>query len=268
MARRRIEAAPDEAADDRRFVTALARGLDLLRCFTPQDRWLSHQEIARRTALPQATVSRLTFTLTQLGYLRHQPDSGQYALAGGVLALGFSMLSNFDVGRVARPVMQALADRAEAAVSMGLRHELQMVYVAHCRGGGRLTLGLDVGARLPLPVTAMGRALLCALTEAERAALCERLRQADPAGWPAQQASIDKALQEFAQRGWVTSARGWQAEISAIGVPLVIGDGRPPLAITVGGPSTYLTPALLTELGPELVAAAQTIAGGIHAGQV
>ncbi|SOY66529.1 hypothetical protein CBM2587_B70035 [Cupriavidus taiwanensis] len=64
MGRRRIDpvTAMDPAADPR-FITALARGLALLRSFRPTDRWLAHQELARRTGLPSATVSRLTFTL-------------------------------------------------------------------------------------------------------------------------------------------------------------------------------------------------------------
>lgn len=266
MARRRIADDAVAPADDRRFVTALARGLEVLRCFTPQDRWLSHQVLARRSGLPQATLSRLCFTLVALGYLQHRPEEGAYALAGGVLALGFSMLSSFDIGRVARPAMQALSERAQAAVSLGLRHELQMVYVVHCRGG-RLTLGLDVGARLPLPVTAMGRALLCGLPAAERAALCARLQAADPAAWPPQAAGIEAALAEHAARGYVRSEQGWHPEISAIGVPLVLADGRV-FALTVGGPASYLTPALLDTLGPALVEAAAGIVARIHAGDV
>lgn len=266
MSRRRVTDTEQPPEEDRRYVTALARGLDVLRCFTPQDRWLSHQEIARRTGLPQATVSRLTFTLTHLGYLRHQAEQGRYALAGGVLALGFSMLSNFDIARIARPVMQALADEVEAAVSMGLRHDLQMVYVAHCRGSGRLTLGLDVGARLPLPDTAMGRALLCALAESERSAVCAQLQQADAAQWPRQRRAIDTALQQHAAGGYVLSEQDWQREISAIGVPVQVGDGRPPLSLTIGGPSSYLTHDLLLRLGPRLVQAAAQISTQIHAG--
>lgn len=266
MSRRRLTDSETPAEDDRRYVTALARGLEVLRCFKPQDRWLSHQEIARRTSLPQATVSRLTFTLVHLGYLRHQADSGHYALAGGVLALGFSMLSNFDIARIARPVMQALADEVEAAVSMGLRHQLQMVYVAHCRGAGRLTLGLDVGARLPLPDTAMGRALLCALSAQEREAVCAQLEQAQPLDWPRQRRALDLAVAHHAAHGYVLSEQDWQREISAVGVPVEVGDGRPPLALTVGGPSSYLTHALLLQLGPRLVQAAAQISRQIHQG--
>src|SRR3954469_1406866 len=55
--------------EDRHFVTALARGLEVLSVFRPQDRVLGNQELARRARLPKSTVSRLTYTLTRLGFL-------------------------------------------------------------------------------------------------------------------------------------------------------------------------------------------------------
>ncbi len=58
-----------KAPADRHFVTALARGLELLACFRHGDRMLGNQDLARRCGLPKSTVSRLTNTLTKLGYL-------------------------------------------------------------------------------------------------------------------------------------------------------------------------------------------------------
>ena len=271
MARPRQQQAPQDehdVADDRRYVTALARGLAVLRCFAPDDRWLAHQELARRTGLPQATVSRLTFTLTALGYLRHRGPRGEYALAPGVLALGFSMLGNFDIGRIARPFMQALAEHSQAAVSLGVRHGLSMVYVAHCRGTSRLILGLDVGARLPLPSTAMGRALLVALSDDERVRLGERLRAEQPADWPAWEAGVPQALAQHARQGFVSSESDWESGIAAVGVPLTVGDGREPLALTVGGAASRLHGSLLhQDFGPALRRTAQQITAALHAGQ-
>lgn len=254
-----------DAPADRRFVTALARGLQVLRCFRSEDGWLGHKEIVRRTGLPNATVSRLTFTLTSLGYLEHRPETGQYAIGTGVLALGFRVLSNFDIGRIARPFMQSLADHAQAAVSLGVRHDLSMVYVAHCRGSARLTLGLDIGARLPLATTAMGRALLCRLSEPERAALCERLQAAEPARWPAHREALARALRQYRERGFVSSESEWESDISAVGVPIDLGDGRGPLALNCGGPSARLRGAFLhDDLGPRLVQVAECILDAIR----
>src|ERR1700748_3555937 len=120
MTRSAATATRSEAArEDRQFVTALARGLDILRCFSRKDRELGNTEIAARTGLPKATVSRLTFTLTQMGYLTYSSVSGRSSLSVGVLALGSAYLGTLDVRNVARPFMQELADDLPATVSLG-----------------------------------------------------------------------------------------------------------------------------------------------------
>lgn len=255
-----------DPSQDRRYVTALARGLALLRCFRPQDRWLAHQELVRRSGLPAATVSRLSFTLVALGYLRHRPESGDYALSPAVLSLGFSVLTNFEIGRIARPFMEALAEYTQAAISLGVRHDTSMVYVAHCRSSARLILGLDVGTRLPLAVTAMGRALWCSASPGIRALINRRLEALDPAAWPALHASLLRTQAEHARRGYTSSESEWETDIAAIGVGIDIGDGREPLSLTIGGPATRLRGALLHEdFAPALVRTGRDIVAAIQA---
>lgn len=258
--------AESDPSEDRRFVTALARGLELLRCFKPQDRWLAHQELARRTGLPQATVSRLSFTLTSLGYLRHRAATGEYALSPAVLSLGFSVLTNFEIGRIARPLMEALAEQTQAAVSLGVRHETSMVYVAHCRSTARLILGLDVGTRLPLAETAMGRAMWCASSPGLRALIGRRLEAQEAARWPQRQQSLQRAERDYALRGYVSSESEWETEIAAVGVGIDLGDGREPLSLTIGGPAARLAGDLLhKEFAPALVRTGRAIVDAIQA---
>src|SRR5689334_4536435 len=77
-----------DASKDRQFVNALARGLELLRCFRPGEVYLTNTELARRTGMPKPTISRLSYTLTKLGYLSYSAEQGKYQLGSGVLALG------------------------------------------------------------------------------------------------------------------------------------------------------------------------------------
>lgn len=265
MSRTRTLSQPECPQQDRRFVMALARGLQVLQCFRPQDRWLPHRELVLRTGLPEATVSRLSFTLVQLGYLRHRPAAGEYALSAAVLALGFSMSSTFDIARAARPIMQDLADRAQAAVSLGTRHHLSMIYVAHCRSTAHLTLGLDVGTRIPIATTAMGRAVLCSAPDPDRERLSRELQAVDPQRWPAVQEGLAASAALYLERGFVDSISAWEADIAAIGVPVDIGAGKEFFALTIGGPASRLRGAFLyDELGPALVNAARGIAKAVH----
>ena len=71
---------PDRAGDagrDPHFATTLARGLEILRCFTPDAVLLGNNQLASRTRLSRPTVSRFTYTLTQLGYLRTEKQPGK-----------------------------------------------------------------------------------------------------------------------------------------------------------------------------------------------
>ena len=167
----RAEGAP-EAGQDRNFVMALARGLDVLRCFRRGEPSLSNNNIARRTGLPKPTVTRLTHTLCELGYLAHSEATGLYRLGAGVLELGYGVLAGIDIAERAAEVMRRLhADgpNPNVSVALGERHRFKMVYVAVERSRESVSLSMSVGSRLPLFHSAMGRAALCAMAEGQRA---------------------------------------------------------------------------------------------------
>jgi len=195
----------NEHAEDRHFVTALARGLSVLSCFGSGDRMLGNQEIARRCRLPKSTVSRMTYTLTRLGYLVYVEDAGKYRLGTSTLALGSAMLARLDVRDVARPLMQQLADFSRGMVSLGSRDRLSMIYVGNARSSSALTLSLDVGSRIPIATTAMGRAYLAAAPEREREDIMDRVRELDEVAWPSIRSGIERALDEHRRTGCVSS---------------------------------------------------------------
>ena len=129
---------------DRHFVTALARGLEVLACFRHGDRMLGNQELAQRCGLAKSTVSRLTNTLTKLGYLVYVEDSAKYSLGTATLSLGSAMLSRLDIRKLAHPSMQELAEFGQCMVSLGSRDRLSMIYIDAVRGSAAVTLSLDM----------------------------------------------------------------------------------------------------------------------------
>ncbi|WP_418316847.1 IclR family transcriptional regulator [Piscinibacter sakaiensis] len=240
--------------EDRHFVTALARGLEVLACYRSADKALGNQEIAERCKLPKSTVSRLTFTLTRLGYLVQVEDTGKYRLGTATLSLGSAMLARMDVRQIARPLMQELADFSRAMVSLGTRDRFSMIYVENCRSSAALTLSLDVGSRIPVSTSAIGRAWLAAVDQRERADFIERVREIDDLSWPAIRAGIDQALEDHARLGVTCSFGDWQKDVNGIARAFRPGPGMPPMALNCGGPSFNLSQAfLLDEVRPRLI---------------
>src|SRR6201995_3718622 len=154
---------------DRHFVTALSRGLELLACFRHGDRMLGNQDLARRCGLPKSTVSRLTHTLTKLGYLVYVEESAKYSLGTATLSLGSAMIARLDIRKLAHPLMLELAEFSSSMVSLGTRDRLSMIYIDVVRGPAAVTLSLDMGWRIQIGTSAMGRAYMSAVSETERA---------------------------------------------------------------------------------------------------
>ena len=250
---------------DRQFVTALARGLDVLRAFRPGEAALGNQEIAERTGLSKPTISRLTHTLLELGYLTYSARTGRYQLGPGVLALGYAVVAGLEVRERAHPLMVELADSADVTVALGERDRLSVVYLDCCRGTQTVALSLNVGSRLPLGTTAMGRAILAKLPEGEREYLLRALREREPQDYFRVERGVKQAMRELETQGFCTSFGDWRPDVNAIGVPVHSLDRDRLFGLICGGPSfTVSAEYLIERVGPRLVQIARDLSATVE----
>ncbi|MGQ0684887.1 IclR family transcriptional regulator [Bradyrhizobium sp.] len=256
-------------AADRSFVVALSRGLDVLRAFHPNDGLLGNQELAARTKLPKPTVSRLTYTLTKLGYLTPVPRFEKYQLAPSAMALGYAALANLGVRHLSEAFREEVMRETGGAVAVGARDRLSMIYFGQSRNGLTLGVQLDVGSRIPIATTAMGRAYIWALPPEDRAALLRELREHYGSRWPKMRDGIERSGEMVARRGFAISAGEWQDDVHAVGVALKLNDGTGPYAFNCGAPAFRFTEdRLVNDIGPRMVAMVrniETALGGVVA---
>lgn len=248
--------APASLADyegDRQFATTLARGMELLRCFTPAEPVLGNKELSRRLQLPAPTVSRLTYTLAAMGYLAQDEHRGKYRLGSAVLSLGFPLLELFAIRRRARPLMLALAQSTGGAVSIGIRDRFNIVYIEAIRTRHQRRYPLDVGTSHSLAGTAIGRACLMAMGPAEREALLNQLRIRAPLEWAQHQAELLRNLREFARQGCCVSVGEVYPDVQGVAVPLGRIDRGEPAALNCSFQGRPLDRAWLQEaIAPQL----------------
>ena len=255
-----------EHEGDRQFATTLARGLEVLRCFTPLEPMLGNKEISVRTGLPKPTVSRLTYTLTKLGYLRHNMRLGKYQLGSAVLSIGYPLLASMSVRQIARPLMKELADYCNGSVNMGVRDRLNMVYVEACRSGNLTTLP-DIGTSVPIAQSVMGRAFLYACTPPEREAVLNHMKVKEPEMLRKYQPAIAKSLEDVRGKGYCVSNGDLRREVHAVGVPMRRNVDGEIVTFNCGVPTFLLKKGQLEDdVGPRLVAMVRNIesAIGIH----
>jgi IclR family pca regulon transcriptional regulator len=155
-----------DTREQREYVTALARGLEVIRAFAGQDEELTLAEIAKIVDLPRATVRRSLITLGALGYIE---EKGRFfRLAPKVLTLAQAYLSSNLLPRVANPFVQQVSADLGESCSVSILHGTEIIYVARSTNRRLSALLGDVGTRRPAYCTSMGRVLLAHVSDRER----------------------------------------------------------------------------------------------------
>ena len=232
---------------------ALARGLDVLRCFRHGVNALGNLDLARLTGLPKPTISRITYTLTELGYLRYHPDTGKYSPGYGVLALGYGLLAGLEVRELAKASMTELARQTGGAVALGAFDGDAMT----CRGRPRLVRAVPAPAsRLPRQPGQRHGARL------PRQPAGRRMRGARM-GEAAPTMPSSAARAELRETGCCFAIGEWQSDINAVAVPFVSLTGEGVFVMSCGGPASLLSEAELRgRVAQSLADAVEGLAGG------
>lgn len=232
---------------DRKFVEALSRGLDVLRAFSQGSVILGNQDIARLTGLPKPTISRMTYTLTKLGYLSYNPVLEKYQLSSGVLALGYAYVSNLKVRQLAKPYMDEFARRTNMSVGLTCRDRLHMIYVENRLPPEASLLRMEIGLKLPMATTSAGRAYCSAISEDGRTLLMEAMAEKyGPEAWPEKKEGLERAMEDFRNYGFCLSLGEWDRNINSAGVPVRLQDGTI-MALTCAAPSYLISGEKLRE---------------------
>lgn len=211
---------------------SLERGVEILRAFRPGSDLLGNGELAERTGLSRATVSRLTQTLVGMGMLQQEPLRKGYRLAPAVLSLAHAMRSGSAILRVAAPLMRALAEAKRINVGLAAPDRDEMVYLESIRYSRRVAFRNVVsGQRVPTELTSLGRAYLATTAPARRKALYDVFRARRGAQWRTMLAEIEDAIREVDQSGFC--AASWQPEVVALATPIVTAEGVYALNVSV-----------------------------------
>ena len=200
--------------------------------FNSGDQFLGNIDIAEWTGIPKSTVSRITATLTDLGYLNYVAQIGKYEIGPRVLALSYPLMSRLQV--------------------------LSVVFIDTAVGDHRNSRQAQVGYRVPVALTAMGWACLSTMNGNVRGRILQRIKAsyADPRVLQ----NIERGIAEVWERGFCISMGSLAPGSNAVGVPYLHPDGRHVLAFNMTAPAAVLTrKSIETKWGPKLLALVQEV---------
>ena len=177
---------------------SLARGLALLRAFRPGIGVLTNADLASRTGLPRPTVSRLTHSLVDAGFLDYDHVQRGYRLSVVYLSLALSYRTSQIALDLALPLMRTLAEVRRLNVGLAVLDDAEMVYLDSVRLS-RLGVfrRMVPGSRIPVATTALGRACLSAMESGDQARVMDALAEQEGLRWPSVKAEIEAAFRSI-----------------------------------------------------------------------
>lgn len=199
-------------------VTALLRGLAVLEAVAAHGA-SSIKDLHAATGYPKATLVRLLETLMHAGYVRASVDDRPtYALTARALGLA----GRFDPGRhlvaAIGPVLAEFQTAIPWPSDLGVFDRDAMVILETSRRPGVLSVSRQVGSRVPAVPTALGRAYLAFLPEAERRDCLSSLRERT--GQPKDLKRFEALLVSVRSKGYATSDRENRPDIRALAAPV------------------------------------------------
>jgi IclR family transcriptional regulator, acetate operon repressor len=237
-------------------VQSIERTFDLLETMADLGGIVSLSQLANRSGLPLPTIHRLMRTLLDLGYVRQEP-SREYALGPRLVRLGES--ASRLLGTWATPYLQRLVDAIGESANLAMLDNHQVVYTAQVPGRHSMRMFTEVGRRAGVHCTAVGKTMLATLPPARVAEILHR------SGLTPQTEHTITALPVMGQelerirlRGYALDDEEQEVGVRCVAVALPGDPSR--AAISISGPSTRMTEALIGTAVPLLTETATALA--------
>ena len=240
---------------------SISRALAVLNVFCDGASDLGVVEVAERSGLSLSTAHRITRALVTEGYLAQQEGRERYRLGQQALLLGRAAQRRLGM-ELARPVLRALATRTGESVNLGLLDGNSAVVVQREESSHALRFSIEVGTRIALHASSMGKSLL-AFNE-DLGAYLDQLEDDDliplTGKTHANIAGLRADLAEIRQRGWSVDDEESMLGVRCVAAPVLDSTGKARAAVAIQAPAVRMPDKRLLEFGPQVLQAAEELA--------
>lgn len=198
--------------------TVASRLLGVLGAFDADHRSMSLSELARRADLPLATAHRLVAELVAWGALARR-SSGAYVIGRRIWDIGLLAPLQTDLRQVASPFLNDLYGATLATVHLAVRDDVEALYLDRLSGHDSVPVVSEIGSRLPLHATGVGKALLAYAPDEVQAKALANLTRVTPYT-VTQPGRLRTQLRDVRERGFAETHEEMSLGASSVAVPV------------------------------------------------
>jgi len=200
-------------------IQSIERAAAILRLLSGRSRRMGVAELAGQLGLPKTTVHGILRTLSDVGFVEQDPESGKYRLGAALLHMGSLYLDGNELRTRALTWSDALAARSHESVRIGTLHEGRVLIVHHVFRPDDSRQALEVGTLMPAHATAIGKAMLAESPYVAAEVAAAGLERFTPATIIDAEA-FRAELQAIRERGWAGEVEELVTGVVAYAAPI------------------------------------------------
>ena len=217
-------------------VQTLDRTLDIIELLALSREGMGVSEIAQKISLHKSTVHRLLNALAIRGYIEKDATSLQYRLGLKFIEISSLRLNHLELKTEASPTLRAMSETLDQVVHLAILDKAEVVYIEKLEPRTSLRMYSQIGRRIPVYCSALGKALVSDLG-------ADKLRQlADSISYKAftertltSSTDFIHAVEITRQRGWGIDDGEYEIGIRCFGAPIFDYTGRIIAALSTSG---------------------------------
>lgn len=140
--------------------SALNKALAVLDQLTQSRRPIGLAEVAELVDLPRQTVHRILQQLAGAQLILRAPQKDRYVVGPALMQLSVQALSSLNTATPVRAVLETLVEETGETCNVGILDQDEIVYIERMDGPSPLRLQLQIGSRVPIHCTAIGKLLV------------------------------------------------------------------------------------------------------------
>lgn len=241
-------------------VQSVARSLMLLDLLAQENREMSLTEIAKAMNWPKTTVHGLITTLRDYNYVDQSPTSGRYHLGVRLFELGNLVARSWDIRVMAKPAMQALNSQLGEMVQLATEDKGEVLYLEKVDSSHMLRIVSEIGARLPMHCSGLGKVLLAYKKPSEvKWIISKHGLHPMTAHTITDRELLEKELIKVRKQGYAIDDREVMDSLRCVAAPIFDRDGNVKYAISVSGLASNLQGERFDMARDELIRTADSI---------
>lgn len=240
------------------------KALDVLEALQHADE-MTLAEIVERTGMPKSSCYRIIQTLESRGYVERGQDEKRYRLTFQLVEMTKRLLQQNPIRRSALPHMYRLADQFGETVNLGVLQGAEVLYVETLESRHPFRVTETAGARSPVYVTGLGKALAAHLSPGELDSLLslQSWRAVTPRTIVDRERFME-ALEQVRRCGYALDDEEAETGVRCIAAPILGPEGYPLAAISISAPAARIAPSEVEPLARELCVACRSISAEIR----